>query len=158
MVNNMVYQSIKWTIISLLIILLCHYLYSFLQGTLTVPKGRYINNNKKFNNTNQYNKCKINNNNKNEVNITQEERETNIMKHELSDYLLKIKKKIKKNTADTEIINDTQSNISDDPINTHNDNDDNDDSDDSDESDLNNSENDEDISANDIGVDSYTLY
>ena len=42
----MLYQSIKWGLISLLIILLIHYLYSFFKNTLTVPKVRYIPQNK----------------------------------------------------------------------------------------------------------------
>ena len=31
---------VKWTIISLVLIMLVHHLYNFLQGTLTVPKTR----------------------------------------------------------------------------------------------------------------------
>ena len=99
----MLYQSIKWGIVSLLIILLIHYLYSFFKNTLTVPKVRYMpqnklkndkydKNNKYHDKYDKYDKHHIENKKSSYNDCSQQE--TN-MKNELSDFLSKIKKKVK---------------------------------------------------------------
>jgi hypothetical protein len=164
----MVYQSIKWTIISLLIILLTHYLYAFLQNTLTVPKARYINNNtNKYKKSNNHGKERIDKERIGKERIIKKTNDCDdSMKNELNDYLLKIKKKIKKNnkgsnTKTNEPDTDTEPDLNNtSELDTHNNDSDNEslDNDDIDDIDSQENANTETVVANDIGFDTYTTY
>ena len=164
----MLYQSIKWGIISLLIILLIHYLYSFFKNTLTVPKVRYMPKNDR-NNRNDKNDKNVEN--KKAIYKDCSEQET-IMKNEMSDFLSKIKKKVKNVTKKNIKFNDHDSDVNSDEdedtikedrrINL------NDDTTENNENNENNEINEHDIvdedltednvNANDIGYDTYTSY
>ena len=78
-------QTIQWTIISLVLIVLVHYLYSFFIDTLTVPKVRDLINKP----TERYNEIFSNNLDKPSENqpINQQD-----MQEELKDFMNKLKK------------------------------------------------------------------
>ena len=78
-------QTIQWTIISLVLIVLVHYLYSFFIDTLTVPKVRDLINKP----TERYNEIFSDTSNKSPDNpiINKED-----MQEELKDFMSKLKK------------------------------------------------------------------
>ena len=80
----MIGWTLQWTIISLILIMLVHYLYSFFINTLTVPKVRDLINKP----TERYNEI-LSQEVKKEVKPTVD---TNEMQAELRDFLSNIKK------------------------------------------------------------------
>ena len=90
----MIGWAVQWTIISLVLILLVHYLYSFFIDTLTVPKVKDLVNKP----IQQYNDIlsDIKNNSSNEPKI-----DTNEMQNELRDFLSNIKKSPEKPAIET---------------------------------------------------------
>lgn len=90
----MIGWAVQWTIISLVLILLVHYLYSFFIDTLTVPKVKDLVNKP----IQQYNDIlsDIKNNSSNEAVIDKSE-----MQNELRDFLSNIKKSPQNTSVDT---------------------------------------------------------
>ena len=90
----MIGWALQWTIISLILILLVHYLYSFFIDTLTVPKVKDLVNKP----IQQYNDIlsDIKNNSTSEPKI-----DTNEMQNELRDFLSNIKKSSDKPAVNT---------------------------------------------------------
>ena len=90
----MIGWAVQWTIISLVLILLVHYLYSFFIDTLTVPKVKDLVNKP----IQQYNDIlsDIKNNSSSEDAIDKSE-----MQNELRDFLSNIKKSPQKHSVDT---------------------------------------------------------
>lgn len=90
----MIGWAVQWTIISLVLILLVHYLYSFFIDTLTVPKVKDLVNKP----IQQYNDIlsDIKNNSSSEPKI-----DTNEMQNELRDFLSNIKKSPEKPAVST---------------------------------------------------------
>ena len=81
----MIGWTVKWTIISLVLIILVHYLYSFFIDTLTVPKVKDLIHNP----SERYNQIITNTGNKNNQNT---EPDPSKMNEELRDFLSNIKK------------------------------------------------------------------
>lgn len=91
----MIGWAVQWTIISLVLILLVHYLYSFFIDTLTVPKVKDLVNKP----IQQYNDILSDikhNGSPNEPSV-----DTNEMQNELRDFLSNIKKSPEKPKIDT---------------------------------------------------------
>ncbi len=90
----MIGWAVQWTIISLVLILLVHYLYSFFIDTLTVPKVKDLVNKP----IQQYNDIlsDIKNKSSSEPKI-----DTNEMQNELRDFLSNIKKSPEKPSINT---------------------------------------------------------
>ena len=82
----MIGWALQWTIISLILIMLVHYLYSFFINTLTVPKVRDLINKP----TERYNEILSRDNTK--IADTQDVVDTSEMQAELRDFLNNIKK------------------------------------------------------------------
>lgn len=81
----MIGWTLQWTIISLILIMLVHYLYSFFINTLTVPKVRDLINKP----TEKYNEILSKDSQKQS---TEPAIDTNEMQAELKDFLSNIKK------------------------------------------------------------------
>ena len=84
----MIGWTLQWTIISLILIMLVHYLYSFFINTLTVPKVRDLINKP----TERYNEILSHEPIKSNKTDTQPAVDTSEMQAELRDFLSNIKK------------------------------------------------------------------
>ena len=87
---------IQWSIISLILIVLVHYLYSFFQTTLTIPKIKDLVNRpacaykeiyETINNDNQHKNTNTNSNQVNTMNSSNSSNQNQSMKDELKSYL-----------------------------------------------------------------------